>query len=78
MVSSTCSATWKVIHRVAPACSSAATAACSAATVVLIRVLGEASRVLSWSSAAMPRAIRSRRASASRSTFEEDFTQVMR
>ena len=45
--------------------SIAAAAACSTATVVFIRVLGAASRWLSWSRAAMPRAMRSARAWAS-------------
>ena len=52
-------------QRAAPAWSIAAVAACSTATVVFIRVLGAASRWLSWSRAAMPRAMRSARAWAS-------------
>ena len=66
------------IQRVAPIFSSAAAAACSTATVVFIRVLGEARRWLRSSRAAMPRAMRSVRAAASRSILADERTQTMR
>src|SRR5680860_1056435 len=68
----------KPIQRAAWALASAADAAASAATAVLIRDLGEDSRWLRSSRAAMPRPIRARRVSASRTILDVDRTQMMR
>lgn len=67
-----------VIQRSAPADCRAAAAACSAATLVLMRVLGLLSRAWTVSIAARPASIRAARAAASRAALLVEWTQITR
>jgi hypothetical protein len=65
-------------QRVAPAPARAVVAASSAATLVLMRVLGLAKRTATASMAASPASIRAARAAASRAALLLECTQITR
>src|SRR5664280_2917766 len=66
----------KPTQRVAPAAVRAVVAACSAATLVLMRVFGLARRVATASIAASPASMRAARAAPSRAALVLECTQI--